>query len=85
MKQIKTIKTETYKSGSWQIDIVEEKTMFHAWLQRGNMGVKQYMFGWHKEQRPNGGGLELWNKEMFLELVQANLPEYKQLYNLEVY
>lgn len=83
MKELKNWKTRTFESGKWIIDIVEKRDSFDAWLSIKNHGEKAYMFGSAKEQQELGGTPYTVDFDMFCELVEANLPEYKRIFLLE--
>lgn len=74
-REDKMEKTDTkitrYKEGKWLIDIVEDDTMFEASLMYACYGVSMYMFGLMKKDV---------SLDQFMEIVVANLPEYKKNY-----
>ena len=72
MKQEKLIQTTTYYYGAgFYIDIVVTYTdregdnyLHEAWLYAKNFGIKTFMFGCYESTKD------------FLEMVEANAPEY---------
>lgn len=76
MKRMKksNIKTETYESGNWRIDIVTTHDKYNsidAYLYYEGYGVKDLMFGVSLNDN---------SKKHFLELVEANLEDYQRIY-----
>ena len=83
MKELKSYKTTTFESGKWIVDIVEKRDSFDAWLSIKNYGDKSYMFGSAKKQRHFDGTEWTQTFELFCATVEANLPEYKEIFMLE--
>ena len=75
MKKTDT-KITRYESGPFWIDIVEEETTFEAWMCR--MNFTEYMFMFGVEKNKAGGDVEF-----FVDLVEGNLDEYKDYYDIE--
>ena len=68
------IKTTRYESGKFWVDIIETRTMYEAWLTRKCYGISTLMFGYFKKDM---------DFDTFVEVVEANLPEDKRIYDLE--
>ena len=79
MKEITNIKTRTFTSGKYRVDIAEKKDLFEAWLYHKDCGIKQLMFGSPKKNSIHGESVTI-TFDMFLEMVENNLPEYKETY-----
>ena len=73
-----TVKTTTYTAGAFCIDIVEKPDEFEAFLYHKGYGIKDLMFGSPKQQHDGEQTFE-----MFLELVEANLTDYINIYREE--
>lgn len=85
MKKRISYKTETYAHGDYLIDIVDRPGMFDAWLYKKNYGVKTYMFGAFKKYYNEMQHKEhIETLETFIEMVDANLPDYIKLYKIEI-
>lgn len=67
-------KITRFESGKWFVDIIEMHTGFEAWLTRKDYGVSDFMFGMPNKNMTN---------DFFCEMVDANLDEYKRVYNME--
>lgn len=86
LKGKKNIKSTTYTAGTitldgikykWMVDITEEPDLFGAWLYLDRYGVKEYMFGCPLKQENYPKEM---TKEVFLEMVEGSLQEYKDFY-----
>ena len=76
MKQATEIKTITFNVNhepGFYVDIVQDKTEFHAWLYHESIGIKEYMFGFARK--------DCKSKQEFIEIVEANLDN--QCYTLD--
>lgn len=79
-----SVKTETYDVGEgFMVDVVENGEEFVMWITHKDHGTKQYCFGspiqnwqWDEPHKIS--------KDEFLEMVEANLPEYIEEYREEV-
>lgn len=69
-----SVKITRYTSGQFFVDIVEGRKTWEAWLQHNSFGVSELMFGIPKDDA---------DYDLFLEIVEANLPEYKAAYKEE--
>lgn len=76
MKEMKSIRTTTFASGNYRIDIVESRTEYEAWIYHKDYGVKDFMFGTDKNQ-----AAYIKSFEEFTDMVEANLPVYKKSYH----
>lgn len=65
-----------YADGEFLVDIVDTATMYDAWLSHESYGISDHMFGVPKKS-DNCTDMTM---ALFLEMVQNNLPEYKQNY-----
>lgn len=75
-------KVERYEYEDFYVEIADVGDYWEAWLCRKNYGIAEYMFGWLKQQHPyDVPDGEYYTKEMFLELVEGNLPDYIEQYN----
>ena len=83
MKQLKSYKTTTFADGDFRIDIVEKRTEFEAWIYRKSSGIKTLMFGSGKKQTIYGEAVTI-TFDMFVDLVESNLPEYKDGYDMDI-
>lgn len=75
-------KIERYTHGKYYIDIIETKDMFGAWITGKNCGISSIMFNVPKKNFDNFQPVTI-DKEFFLQLVEVNLPEYIDIYNME--
>lgn len=71
MKKTDT-KITRYESGDFWIDIVEDAETIEAWICRKNLSTYMFMFG-----------CECDDPEFFIAMVEDNLDEYKDYYDLE--
>lgn len=83
MKELKSYKTTVFESGKYLVYITERKDQFDAWLTRKNYGVMDYMFGSPKKQHELDGTEYTIDFDYFCELVECNLPEYKDGFELD--
>lgn len=83
MKEITSIKTRTFISGNYRVDIIEKKDLFEAWLFHKDSGIKKMMFGSPKKSCVYGEPVTF-TFDMFMQIVENNLPEYKEDYTFEV-
>lgn len=65
-------KITRYESGDYYVDVVELDNVYEAHITRKGYGVTDFMFGAPKEQQ---------SLKKFVEIVEANLDEYKSLYD----
>lgn len=66
--------TTTYDFGNgYRVDIVKMKNYYEAWIYHDDYGVKSMMFGSNNT-----------NNNDFLEMVDRNFIDYKELYQKEV-
>ena len=72
-----------FESGNWYIEITETKAQFEAWIMPKKGGTADFMFGSPKKQHNTDGTEYTQSFDDFCEIVEANLPEYKELYKLE--
>ena len=68
-------KVTRFESGKWWVDVIETRTMYEAWLTRKAYGCSTLMFGYFKKDM---------SYDTFCEIVEANLDEYKRVYDLEM-
>ena len=80
MKELKSIKTRTFQSGNYIIDIIEYKDSFDAYIHHKAYGVKDLMFGSPKQQHTLDGQEYAVDFDYFRDMVEANLPEYKKFF-----
>lgn len=75
MKKIPNEIIETYRSGHYIVEICKEKDGTHetygAYIRKVGFGVKEYMFGVDANE---------YSLDEFTDLVDANLPDYKEVY-----
>ena len=83
MREIKSAKTHIFESGKYRVYITEKRDMFEAWLTRKNYGEMSYMFGLPKKQNTLDGQTYTIDFNHFCDLVEENLPEYKDIFALE--
>ena len=83
MREIKSVKTHIFESGKYLVYITEKRDMFEAWLTRKNFGVMSFMFGSPKKQNTLDGNPYSISFDNFCDMVEANLPEYKNIFELE--
>ena len=69
-----SVKVTRYTSGKFYVDIVEGRKTWEAWLQHNRYGVSKLMFGIPKCDA---------DYDLFLMIVEANLPEYKSAYKFD--
>ena len=79
MKQLKTYKTTTFADGDFRIDVTEKRDEFEAYLYHKDYAVKDLMFGSPKKNFRFGETIRM-TMDMFMELVESNLPDYKENY-----
>jgi len=58
-----------YTDGEWIVTIIDSKLLFEAYLGHKDYGIMDLMFGYCSSSLKD-----------FMELVEANLDEYKQIY-----
>lgn len=75
MKQLKSYKTTTFADGNFRIDIVEKKTEYEAWIYRHDTGIKSHIIGVMKKDT---------TFENFVEMIECNLEEDKEHYDMEI-
>ena len=75
-------KVERYEYEDFYVEIIDLGDMWEAWLRRKDYTISDMMFGWPKVQhpiyKPEG---EYFTVEMFIDMVEENLPEYIECYN----
>ncbi len=69
---------ETYVVEFW-----EDKDSWIAWLTKPDYCIKEYMFGWFKEQPTANDGHIKWTFDEFVDLVESNLSDYIELFKSE--
>jgi len=67
-------KITQYEDGQFLIYIIELPTMFEAWIGHKALGVSELVFEVQKVTH----GLPYMTTELFLNMVKANLPGYKE-------
>ena len=67
-------KITQYEDGQFLIYIIELPTMFEAWIGHKALGVSEYVLGVPKVTH----GLPYMTTELFLDMLNANLPRYKE-------
>lgn len=75
-KNKNVIKTETFTDGGFNIDVIETKDEYEAWIGFKNFCVKDYMFGMSKKQS-NGNNVTYTD---FIEMVECELLTDKKLF-----
>ena len=68
------VKITQYEDEEFMITILESETCFEAWLSHKALAVSELMFGLPKENSFRSN----MTKELFINIVQANLPGYKE-------
>lgn len=75
-------KAKLYEYMDFIVEIIDLGDMWEAWLRRKNYTISDMMFGWPKVHypiyKPEG---EYFTDEMFIDMVEENLPDYIECYN----
>ena len=75
--------TRTFVSGKYIIDIVEKHDLFEAWITVKDGTDKMFMFGSPKKQHTPEGFRYTVDFDVFFEMVESCLPEYKKIFKQE--
>ena len=78
MKKLNDISITRYESGDFYIDITETDNTREAWLRHKDCGISELMFSMEIKQ---ADGITSYG--WFLDIVEANLPAYKDSYEKE--
>ena len=75
LRETDTLRVKVFKAGDYIIEIVRNtKGEREAWLRHKDYGISKFMFGCGSE----------YGEEAFLELVEANLEDEVEFYEVEV-
>ena len=89
MKRTKKYQSEFFTSGKYEVEVIDFKNKFgedqiDVWLNEKECGHKMYMFGLLYEQPSANDGKTHYTREELFEIIEANLPEYKEMYREEL-
>lgn len=86
MKRTKKYQSEFFTSGKYEIEVIDfvnkwGENQMDVWINKKDTGHKMFMFGLLYELKD---GMTHYTREELLEIVERNLPEYKEMYREEL-